>query len=325
MRLLSMSGFVPEHICDTIRFTSYSGTHKISHFCGYASDFLSQVLEDESIDGAVFPRSCDSCRVLPDYLSDCGKFIHQIAVPARQDESAVNFLAHSIKQYQMALEKHYGGPIGDISERITIINERNHRIGKLYGELTDMPYGEYIGFLHKLLHMPLYDQLNEIQTGHTDKQNANKPVHKYMTHEKSVYLIGSFLSNVDMADTIEDAGMKIIGDNLTESKRLFSAAEVLKDGDLYQNIAQSILNNQLSPTQNYFEKLIRTDLEEMKHKNIDGVIFITQKYCEPYDYLFSIYKKVLEQENIPSLQVTLSDTTDNKKSSLALETFKDIL
>lgn len=31
MKLLSMSGFVPEQICDIIRFTKYKGERSITH------------------------------------------------------------------------------------------------------------------------------------------------------------------------------------------------------------------------------------------------------------------------------------------------------
>ena len=81
MKILSMSGLIPEHICDTVRFTQYTGDRNISHYCGYASDFISQVIQDDTIDGAVFPKSCDSTRILLSYLSDTEKFIHQINVP----------------------------------------------------------------------------------------------------------------------------------------------------------------------------------------------------------------------------------------------------
>lgn len=319
-----MSGFVPEQICDTIRFTAFSGTHKISHYCGYASDFIARVLEDDEIDGAVFPHSCDSCRVLPDYLTDCGKFIYQIAVPARQDALAVDFLAHGIKQYQKALENHYGITIGDIPKRIAMINERNCQIRAAYDELAKLPYGAYIGWLHKLLELPLSEQMEAVQT-YCGESVCRQADSSQTAGGEPVYLIGSFLSNTDMAKAIETFGMKIVGDNLTESKRLFSADPVCLDGDFYQNIARSMFSNQLSPTQDQFEKLIHSDLEEIKRKQVKGVIFITQKYCEPYDYLYSVYKEVLDHEEIPSLHVTLADTTDYKQSALAFEAFRDIL
>lgn len=314
MNILSMSGFVPEQICDTMRFTKFDGRHKISHYCGYATDYISQVLEDDNIDGAVFPRSCDSCRVIPDYLSDCSKFIYQLNIPARQDSMAIDFFASNIKQYKEAVERHYGKVVEDIFERTVLINARNRKIMEWYAQLETFSYAEYIRLIHAMLQEPLDKQLVH------DFDGTKKVV-----DGKAVYIVGSFLSNVNIVDTIESVGLKVLGDNLTESKRLFSAMPISSNENIYNSIAKSILCDKLSPTQNNFKKIISDDLEEIKRKKIKGVIFITQKYCEPYDYLFSTYKKVLDDNGIPVLRIALADTMDNKKSKLAFEAFRDVL
>ena len=95
MKILSLSGFVPEQICDTVRFTQYEGERTISHYCGYASDFISQVMNDASIDGAVFPKSCDSTRVISSYLAECGKFLYQF----RFDVAGIQEIQKSIWHY----------------------------------------------------------------------------------------------------------------------------------------------------------------------------------------------------------------------------------
>ena len=119
--------------------------------------------------------------------------------------------------------------------------------------------------------------------------------------------------------------MKIVGDNLTESKRLFSGPKIDPSDDIYMNMAAKILHNHLSPTQNNFSYILKDNLEEIKHKNVQGVIFATQKYCEPYDYLFSVYKKMLDEQGIPILHLVMSDSTDNRKLEFAVEAFADIL
>lgn len=108
MKILSMSGFVPEQVCDTIRFTQYAGDRNIAHYCGYVSDFVSKVLQDESIDGAVYPKSCDSTRIMASYLSDNGKFLHQIGVTSYNTVGAIEYFANEIKRYKEAVEAYYG-------------------------------------------------------------------------------------------------------------------------------------------------------------------------------------------------------------------------
>lgn len=312
MNILSFSGFIPEHICDTERFIQYQGTQKISHYCGYAADYISRVLEDPAVDGAVFPRSCDSSRSMAGYLSGCGEFLFQLHVPARQDESAARYLADNIQRYQQAVETHYGITLSDIPERIALVNRRNQAIAKLYEDILHISYQAYLDMLHQLLRLPLREQ----------NVSDNLPG---SAEGKRVYLVGSLLSNSGVVSAIEGAGMKIAGDRLSESKRLFSASADTAEGDVYINIARSMLQTKLSPTQGSFHTILQEDLEEIREKQVRGVIFVTQKFCEPYDYLYYVYKKQLDKLQIPMLHLVLSSSTDAKVFEASLEAFSDIL
>ena len=313
MKLLALSGFIPEQINDVIRFTGYSGTQNISHYCGYVSDFISQILEDNNIDGCVFPRSCDSSRVIKSYLEPCNKFVYQTIVPARKDEMAIQLLAQNIKDYKEALEKHYDIEITNINDRILKINERNSQLRAIYENIDKISYYSYLDSIHRMLTCPLFEQ--------------KSPTFSFIEGRtgKKVYLVGSFLSNIELIKHIEQSGLIIAGDNITESKRLFSVPDVSISGNIYVNIASSILNNSLSPTQNDFESIILTDLKEIKEKNIHGVIYVTQKYCEPYNYMYSAYKKMLDQNNIPVLKIDLTSSIKDKISKSVIEAFADIL
>ena len=312
MNILSFSGFIPEQICDTVRFIRHPGQRSIAHYCGYAADFISRVLDDDSIDGCVFPRTCDSTRVLESYLAGSGKFVHRLHVPARRDGLAVAYLAERIKGYQKAVEAHYGVTLDNVPQRGELVNERNAAVARLYGALPELSFGAYIDMLHAMLQRPLAEQT----VPDTLPASAGG---------KPVYLVGSTMCSAGLASAIEEAGMNIVGDRLTESKRLFSAPPVSAEGDIYESIAASMLQNRTSPTQNDFQGILREDLEEIKSKGVRGVIFVTQKYCEPYDYLYSVYKKALDGLSVPALKLTLTDSTDGRRFDATIGTFADIL
>ena len=313
MKILSMSGFVPEQIIDTVRFTGFDGNERLSHYCGYASDFISQVKEDDSIDGAVFPKSCDSSRSIGSYLDETGKFLYSMPVPAIRDEGSVAYFADILRDYKTKLEKHFNLTISDdeIKARDEIISERNGKIAAAYGKLKYLSYASYIREVHVSLNAPYAFDESLIKTG---------------IDGKSVYLVGSFLAGVELADCIEKAGMKVVGDNLPESGRMAGQFDrTVSSEDIYLKIASDILCRRPSPTQDLFNEIISRDLEEINDKGIRGVIFATQKYCEPYDYLFSVYKKALDEQCIPVLQVQLSDSMDAGAHAFALEAFADII
>lgn len=313
MNILSFSGFIPEQICDITRFIQYPGRRTIAHYCGYAADFVSQVLCDTQVDGAVFPRSCDSSRIMTSYLAECGKFTYQLHVPTRRDEAAVQYLAADIRRYKKAVEAHYGATLSDIPERAALINERNRDVAKLYERLPELSFSAYLDMLHRLLQTPLR------------KQAVPDNLPGKSGDRKRVYLVGSLLSGSAVAAAIEDAGLSVVGDRLTESRRLFSAPEVSADGDLYENIARSILGGKASPTQDCFNTILREDMEELRAKQVQGVIFVTQKFCEPYDYLFPAYRRMLEERGLPVLRLTLSGSMDEQSFKASLEAFADMI
>ena len=312
MKILSLSGFIPEQICDTVRFTGYSGERSISHYCGYAADYISQVMGDDSIDGAVFPKSCDSARILKSYLGDTDKFVYQIPLPARRDESAIVYFAEEIKAYKEAVENYYGIEITDIKDRIEALNKRNLEIRKLYNRLEEISYSDFLRGIHKMLTRPLAEQS-------VPEPGKTRP------GGKRVYLIGSFLTSEEILATFEKSGLKVVGDNLPELGRLVSATPCDVKGDVYMNISKSILSARPSPTQNNFAAILENDMRVIKEKEINGVIFLTQKYCEPYDYLYSVYEKRLKNDGIHSLKISLSDSEDYRKSELAIEAFSDMI
>ena len=313
MKILSMSGFVPEQICDTVRFTGFDGSERLSHYCGYAADFIAQVREDDSIDGAVFPKSCDSSRSIGSYIDDTGKFIYSMPVPAVRNADSVAYFAEILKDYKSKIENHYSVSISedDIKARDAVISSRNAKIAAAYGRLGELSYASYIREVHASLSSPYEFDKSRIETG-----GSGKPV----------FLTGSFLSGIELADSIEKAGLKVIGDNTPESGRLASRAGfVSQESDIYRKIASEILCTRPSPTQDLFDETIKSDIEEIRKKGCRGVIYATQKYCEPYDYLLSAYKKALDEQGIPVLLVQMADSTDGSGKAAALEAFADII
>ena len=193
MKLLSMSGFIPEQICDTVRFSGYAGERNISHFCGYANDFISQVINDDTIDGAIFPKSCDSTRVIKSYIQDANKFSFQINVPARNDELSVVFFAKQIEKLKNPIEQYFDISIDDIPDRIQRINNRNKKIGTYYNKIENYSYADYLRKIHIMMQNPLMDEYDF-------------SIKKTNNNGKRVFIVGSFLSNTNIAEKIENNG-----------------------------------------------------------------------------------------------------------------------
>ncbi len=313
MKILSMSGFVPETICDVVRFSGYTGDRNISHYCGYANDFISQAINDATVDGVVFPKSCDSSRIIKSYLADISKFVYQINVPASTDETAIDFLAKELADYKTAIESYYQVSLDDIPSRIRMVNKRNAFLNNYYCSLENHSYGDYLRMVHSIMRGPLSESMSAIALKEKSRYN------------KRIYLVGSFLSNEHIADIIEANGLGIVGDNLPESGRIAGLYIYENAYDVYMSTAQYILRQRLSPTQNNFKTLIDEDIWQIKKLQADAVIFVTQKYCEPYEYLYSVYKKKLDELGVPSLKLSVTDSEDERKIELNVGAFAGMI
>ena len=312
MKILSMSGFVPEAICDTVRFNGFKGDAGYSHYCTYASDYISQVLSDDTIDGAVFPKTCDSSRSISSYIGESGKFVYPLAVPVVRSDDAISYYAYVIRDYKTAVEAHYGISISEdeIYDRFRMVEARNASINSLYESLADgLSYSSYLNAIHENFTKPLAEQKIE-----TSGQSAGIPV----------FLLGSYMTNVGIVDSAEKNGLRIIGDDLPESNRIAKRAFPVVE-DIYQLVALQVLSSRTSPTQNSYSDRIKETMEEIGKKGCRGVLVVTQRFCEPYDYYYSVLKKALDDAGIPSLKIELDGSLDQNLHEAELGAFASML
>ncbi|GAP71800.1 hypothetical protein SAMD00024442_18_48 [Candidatus Symbiothrix dinenymphae] len=315
MKLISFSNFIPEQIADTIRFRNYSGVFRQSHYCQYVQNFLSNVLEDPTIEGAVLPNSCDSARSAVDYLAESsGKYIYSLKHPTIVSDEAILYFAQVIREYKESLEAHFGQriPNGLIMERTDLLRKRGKYLYDLYNNIGDNSYVSYIEQMNTMLSKPLVEWEKWAPVPLANSKQG-----------KNVYLIGPFLDNPSILRQIEQSGLRIVGDNLTNSKRLAWDSYYCKEESLYVDIASHILHHQASPTIARFSSIWEKDFAEIKQRNVKGVIFLCQKFCEPYDYLYTMYKKRLQVADIPLLRAYISD--DEETGNSLWETFAEII
>lgn len=315
MKILGLSNFIPEHICDIEHFWGNDQAQDISHFCRYVSEYIARAKMEQDVDGLVFPKSCDSSRIIANYLSDTDKFLYQLTIPSHCDTDTIVYMANQLQLFQEKVERYYGIKIDNISERITNIENRNEQLKKVYDSLDEYTYESYIKFIHNIMNQSLNQEV-EIDYNQLEKKEKAS---------KKVFLIGSTLCNLELIKTIEEMDLSIVGDNLPESGRLVSTPKISTDGNIYYNIAKTMLERRMSPTQNDFSSIVTRDIEEILEKNVEGVIFVTQKYCEAYDYLFYIYEKEMKKMGIPILKLDQSTDANIGREQMKLEVFRETL
>ena len=191
-----------------------------------------------------------------------------------------------------------------------MVEARNASINSLYESLADgLSYSSYLNAIHENFTKPLAEQKIE-----TSGQSAGIPV----------FLLGSYMTNAGIVDSAEKNGLRIIGDDLPESNRIAKRAFPVVD-DIYQLVALQVLSSRTSPTQNSYSDRIKETIEEIGKKGCMGVLVVTQRFCEPYDYYYSVLKKALDDSGIPSLKLELDGSLDQNLHEAELGAFASML
>jgi benzoyl-CoA reductase/2-hydroxyglutaryl-CoA dehydratase subunit BcrC/BadD/HgdB len=320
MKLISFSNFIPEQIADTVRFVTHQGNFRQANYCKYVQDFISCIAEDTSVDGAVFPNSCDSARSALDYSAhslSTSKYLYQLKHPTVSGSEAVRYFSHSIEQYKESVESYFKTEISAhlIMERTDMLRKRGQYLYALYENIGNISYGEYITQINTLLSHPVSEWEKYKPTDISPMPAQGR---------KRVYVVGPFLTNTAVLMQMERSGLKVAGDNLTNSKRLAWKNYTCEKDTLYADIAEHILATNLSPTIENFGVLLEKDLAEIKEKDVKGVVFLCQKFCEPYDYLYVLYRSHLERLGIGSIRVYVDAAATGGDSSI-WESFAETL
>ncbi|MGB5822855.1 MAG: 2-hydroxyacyl-CoA dehydratase family protein, partial [Proteocatella sp.] len=67
-------------------------------------------------------------------------------------------------------------------------------------------------------------------------------------------------------------------------------------------------------------------VDDVKNKNIDGVVYAMMKFCDPEEYDYPIIKKDVDAANIPNLYIEIDQqTTNNEQVRTRIQTFAEIL
>ena len=139
-------------------------------------------------------------------------------------------------------------------------------------------------------------------------------------------IVGPLVDNYMLLEQIEQLGAYIVYDDITNGAR-YCDMDVVIQGDLYENIARRYLLSGPSPTLNSnnpaddesFRKLI-CDLD------LQGVIFINQKFCEPHvhNYLSRIETLKQMKINFLMLEVEHDRLAVSQRDLLRIESFIEV-
>ena len=308
--LIHAAGFLPFGIYGGDKNISLSDAHLQFWICTYCRSSFALALggELDFLDGLLIPHKCDTSRMM------MGIWEHNKPLsfmdnfrPPRQVEraSARTFFMGELKRMKAKLEEYRGKEIttSELSSSIKLYNSNRALLRKLFEMHRETPSllsnRELYNIVKASMIIPR-EKLNKLLAQLIEELTAQLP--KTEKPKIKIFISGTFLEPLEIADYIEESGGVIVGDDLKNGSRYFYA-DVPEEGDPLENFMTRQLNAMPSAsfdnTNNLRSKFL---LSEVKSKKADGILLLHLKYCEPENYDYYDMKNAMEEASIPVLK-----------------------
>jgi benzoyl-CoA reductase/2-hydroxyglutaryl-CoA dehydratase subunit BcrC/BadD/HgdB len=294
-----------------------------------------------SLEGIIFTNSCDGMRRLYDlcktYTPNLPSFL--LDVPRNKNEIAIEHFENNIIKMINFLESLNSRKIEieNLENSIKVCNEKRASLKKLnnYLKIMQQKLGikNYFQILqsamteeHKEFIKDLKKYLNYIDNEIPGKQrNSVNAVKTSINKGKpKIMIVGNFINEDRLWEVFDEVDCKISADDICNSSRYFenvtepgpiagllninSRKNPVKLGekeDIFNKLIRDIAIRQLYKPQCMRMSNLDLKLGEIKrniqNNNINGVIFISQKFCDNTLLFYPLLRQELNLINIPSL------------------------
>ena len=267
-------------------------------------------------DAVVFHSICDVARntasvIKRNFPNLQVEYIHYPQTTS--DGAGILFFTGELSRLKKRIEE---GVVGreihedEIRESIRVYNRSREWIRKLYEYRTLFPHLLSTVELYLLLRVGTLLPPEEHQSLLNEAWNTLKTREGKERDRVRVIIEGSFCEQppLELLEVIETAGCAVVNDDLLAGWRWFMK-DVPLHGDPIRNLTDAFINLGDYSSVRYDPKRSRPDalVERMKKAGAQAVVFCNAKFCEPALFDFVLYRKRLEEEEIPHLMIEFEE------------------
>ncbi len=316
--LIIAGGFTPLRIMGSKKIVKSESYFPIN-FCPYIKSSWDSLLSDMSnLKALVFTNSCDGMRRLYDtantYLKKTPS--HLLDVPRLRGEDSTAFFRVNLAHMKRFIENTAGVKIREkeIAEAVLLINKKRRLLEKFSLIFKKFPRHIYISTYYRIMELSMtseaqvfIDELEKYLKFIEDSAGQNKTISE--TDRGSIpgiMVIGNFITEEKLWDMLSSMKLRVASDDLCISSRYFIKL-VDKDGstDILTSLARRYLNK--SPCMRMADLGLK--LKEIENtiieNSIEGIIFISLKFCDTVLYSFPLLKERFNQMGIPVLYLEM--------------------
>lgn len=331
--VIAAAGFHPLRIIGSFEAGAAHQHALFNPVCSFVQDVYAAARAGEFsfLDKIIFPNSCDSLKLLRQMWEDEIKQPPAFALlhPVRIDDASIQYFAEQIRIFADEIKEAGGVNFtqADLFNEINHYNEIHGLLRRLYAirktDNTFLPGSDTVALVTAglILDRQEYHQLLEqvVRKGQQQPPQTQSDL-------KNLMVIGPLVDNMELLKQIEQQGACIVDDDITNGSRYFDS-DVQTQGDPYTCLAERYLRAAPSPTL-YTDP--NAEIEALKGRvaglNLDGVLFIIQKFCEPHVHNYLAKADTLRRMNIPVLMLEVEHSQDNSVPAdlLRIESFLEM-
>jgi len=276
-----------------------------SFACSYMRGFLENLLEERYgyLDILALPSLCDSIRgfyPIWKQISD-NPYAYLVHYPTNRSKEASEYFAQEVGRFKNFMERFTGKTISEkeLRDAIEVYNENRRLLKRLYWlRRRESPPISGVEALEVVL-----------SSMTTPKDMHNQLLKKLLSEiterkeypEVGVRLLvsGHMVDDPDVMKVIEESGGLIVSDDLDSGSKYFwslvdSKTKPLKEISRRYLKIPSPYGSPIRDRLEYLAAMVKTF-------QVEGIVFLTRKFCEPYLFDSVTLGQAVKEEGIPSL------------------------
>lgn len=308
--LIYASGAHPFRITGTSTSGNRMDEYLPNYFCSYMKSCLESAFSEKYnfLDGVVFTNSCNAMERVYDIWKNRFKdsFVYIINVPRVGNEKNLIFFKQELINFKNAIENHFNNKVEEHSLLKTIeeFNETRTLLKEMSSIVTTS--NTDIGFINMIESIDAasyYDRTlyNNKLSKLIDKYKSMKTENKDKKSRR--ILVAGGIIQPEMIELIEKCGAKVVCmDSCNESR--YYEGQVGTESDLMYELAQRYLYKiPCARMMNSEEIRVQHILKLIEEKDVDGVIYVSLKFCIVHSYDLYEIRKQLNTRNIPFISI----------------------
>lgn len=327
--IIMAAGFAPYKIIGDVHVSNEPADQYLAQFfCPAARSFLTEALKSSgNWSGIIFAHGCDATNRHYDVWKMHVKtpFLYWVNTPMKVDASAAKFYKKELNSFVKALEKQFNVQIS--VEKLQAAIKNSNEIKVLLQQLgtlratKDIPNREYFEVMKMVLTQPKDQALISLKK-RLSEWNAKSP---FPANKKKIFLTGSDVTYAEWFDTLDEAGLRVVRDDLSIGERYYATLipgindplEALVEYNF--NIPRPASRNPPDPRTDYILKVVAEN-------QLAGIVSQNIKFCELYAYDSVHTMNAFKAKNVPAIHVEREFTPSVDQQLLnRLEAFRETL